>query len=66
MVDLEYRDEGTVVVLRPVTEAAQAWIDENIISEGWQWLGNTLAVDHRYADAVLNGAQDAGLVVERE
>ena len=65
MVDLLIRDEGTVVAFQPVTPAAREWIDENIISEGWQWLGDTLAIDHRYADTIIDGAILDGLVVRR-
>lgn len=63
MVDLLIRDEGTVVVFRPVSDAARQWIDDNVISEGWQWLGGTLAVDHRYADSIIQGAMLDGLGV---
>jgi hypothetical protein len=66
MVDLWVRDEGTVVAFRPVTETGRKWIDENIISEPWQWLGNTLAVDRRYADPIIQSASFEGLKVSYE
>lgn len=66
MIDLLIRDEGTVVVLMPQTDAAREWIDDNICSEPWQWLGSSLAVDHRYAPAIIQGAAEAGLGVAND
>jgi hypothetical protein len=28
-----------------VSEAARSWVDENVASEPWQWLGDALCVD---------------------
>lgn len=66
MADLLVRDEGTVVVFRPATDAAKEWVAENIVSEPWQWLGGRLAVDHRYADSIIQSAAYDGLEVAYE
>ena len=63
IVDVRVNDQGSVVLLQPITEAASDWIDENIESEGWQWFGGALAVEHRYADAIIEGMQSDGLGV---
>lgn len=55
-------DEGTVILITPLTKKARARIDENVYSEPWQWLGNGLAVDHDLADDLLNGITEAGLI----
>ena len=63
IVDVRVNDQGSVVLLQPITEAASDWIDENIESESWQWFGGALAVEHRYADAIIEGMQSDGLGV---
>ncbi len=62
-IDVEVSNEGSVVLFTPLTEDARAWIDENVQSESWQWLGASLAVDHRFAMDLLNGMAGAGLVL---
>lgn len=63
MTDIRVRDEGTVVGFQPVTEAGRGWIDDNVVSEGWQWMGDTLWVDNRVAADLLRAVLDAGLAV---
>ena len=63
MVDLLIRDEGSVVTFQPVTADGRRWIDENVISEPWQWLGGTLGVSWRSAAPIIEGAVGAGLEV---
>ena len=47
------------------TKAAREWFSENVQTEGWQWLGNTLGIDDgRTFEAIVDGAQAAGLEVE--
>lgn len=42
-------DGGSMVGFRPMSERAEAWIDDNLQSMPWQWLGPVLWVDHRIA-----------------
>ena len=62
--DVLVRNEGTVFVFCPVSAAAKAWFAENVQSEGWQWFGNALVVEHRFAWGLGQGLKDAGLVLE--
>ncbi len=55
---------GNQFMFCPATEAAKAWVNEHVQLEGWQWLGNAFAVDHRYAGELVEAMQEAGLVVE--
>lgn len=59
--DVLVANEGTVVSFRPVSEAGKAFIEENVESESWQWLGDALVVDHRYAEPLIQGMLDDGL-----
>ena len=49
MTDFHIADHGSIVTIRPVSEAAREWLDENVDAEPWQWLGGALCVDHRFA-----------------
>ena len=50
-------------MLTPSTPEGKAWIDENLGLESWQWLGNSCAIEWRYAPDIVNGMQEAGLEV---
>lgn len=56
-------DEGSVVLIRPVSDAGREWLDENVESESYQWLGGNLAIEHGYADGLLAAMEEAGLGV---
>jgi hypothetical protein len=47
-----------------MTAAGRDWIDENVASEDWQWMGLSLAVDVRYVENLVEGMQEAGLTVD--
>lgn len=59
--DIMVQDEGTIVLLHAATTAAMEWLDENL-AHAARW-GNGYVVEHRYADAVITGAQADGLAV---
>ena len=59
--DVLVRNEGTVFVFSPLTARAKQWFDENVQSEPWQWLGDALVVEHRFAWGLGQGMKDAGL-----
>ena len=49
MSDFQIADHGSIILIKPVSEAAGACVDENVASEPWQWLGGALCVDIRCA-----------------
>lgn len=61
--DLEVRNYGTVALIEALTEAGRKWLHENVYADSWQWLGDRLAVEPRFAGAVMASAADAGLGV---
>ncbi len=61
--DVLVRDAGTVFTFCPLTPRAKKWIAENIHLESWQWFGNALVVEHRYALPLVEGMIDEGLVL---
>lgn len=62
-VDVEITDHGSIVTFRPLTPAAEAWFDQHVQAEPWQWLGSALAVEHRLGSHLLGGILDAGLTI---
>jgi hypothetical protein len=64
MADFVLANHGTIMTLRPNTEAAQAWLDANVEAEAWQWLGPSLSIEPRCAPALVQGIMDDGLSVE--
>lgn len=58
--DFEILNGGSVFLLIPNTEAAQAWVDENI-PEDAPTLGGGIGVEARYLGDILQGIQDDGL-----
>lgn len=59
--DIMVQDEGAIVLLHAASTAAREWMDENL-AHAARW-GNGYVVEHRYADAVIAGAQADGLAV---
>jgi hypothetical protein len=58
---VEY-DGGTVVLVRPRTEAALRWLIDNVQSDA-QWFGNALVVEARYVRGLVIGLSGEGFVV---
>ncbi len=61
MPDIVVRDQGTVVMFTPTSKVGRDWIQENVQSDDWQWMGRSLVVDHRYAQGLIDGMQRDGL-----
>ena len=51
-------DEGTVVFITPVSDVARQWVDENLSIEPWMWMGSGFAIEHRYADDILEAMNE--------
>lgn len=64
--DLVFVYEGTVTMIIPGTEAGAKWIEDNILYEPFQKLGNNLVVQSQYVEAIYNGAVEDGLNVSAE
>lgn len=60
--DVSVTDNGSVVGFTPNTTEAKSWFNENVQSEGWQWMGQTLWVDHRMAGDLMAGLEGEGML----
>lgn len=47
----------------PLTTRAKTWIDDNVQTESYHWLGNVLVVEYRYACGLALGMQQDGLIL---
>lgn len=61
--DVVICDQGSIVLVTPLTVEAKAFIDNFVSVPDWAWHGRALAVDHNYADDLLNGMAANGLDV---
>ena len=61
--DIVVENHGSVVMLRAMTRTAALWLQDNVVSEPWQWMGNAVAAEPRMVQAVIDGAEAEGLKV---
>jgi hypothetical protein len=68
-VDFQLTQSGVLVLLRPCTAAARAWMDENFYcdanGEPLDWVGDSAIVDPWFADDVLEAIVRDGLTLQR-
>ena len=65
MSDFQIADHETVISIRPLNDAARQWLDENVVSEPWQWVQGALCVEARFARDLIIEIEQAGLTVSR-
>lgn len=58
--DVKVEHHGSLYLLRPVSEAGQQWLDENIEPDA-QRLGNAVAVEPRYVWPIVDGMRNDGI-----
>jgi hypothetical protein len=61
--DLIFENHGSIVLIRGVSPAGQAWLDENVGNDETQYFGNAIVAEPRYCLPIYEGAVEAGLVV---
>lgn len=62
--DFNINDGSSIVSITPLTARAREWMDENVHTESWQWMGPTLAVDARMAQDLIDGIGNEGFICE--
>ncbi len=50
----------TIYQIVPVDKKVKDYIEDNVVTEAWQWLGGSLCIGHRYIDDVVNILIGAG------
>lgn len=64
MTDFLFIDHGSIVGFTPLSDEAREWMDDNVQSEGWQWMGRTLMVDARMGMPLLEAIEDECFTVK--
>lgn len=62
-VDFSVSDQGTIVLLTPLTDAAHDWVKEHIAEDAQTW-SRSIVIEHRFAYDILNGILNDGLTVK--
>ena len=62
-VDIQFENHGSIFLIRGVSDAGQAWLDENVGDDETQYFGHAIAAEPRYIADIANGAIEAGLVI---
>lgn len=58
--DVFVREEGSIILFEPVTVKGQDWMEWNLDPEA-QKLGDSVVVEWRYANDIIDGMQADGL-----
>jgi hypothetical protein len=58
--DILIRDEGTLVLMVPLTAAASEWFKEHLPKDTPRW-SKAFAIGHQYAIPIIKGIEEAGL-----
>ncbi len=59
--DLIFENHFSLFLIRPISPAGKTWLDENIPDDA-QTLGEAVACEPRYVEAIFHGAINDGLV----
>ena len=65
MSDFQIADQGSIFLIRPLNEAARQWLQENVVSEPWQWVQGALCVEARFARDLIIEIEEAGFEISR-
>jgi hypothetical protein len=63
MADLSIQNEGSIFLLRGLTEAGKAWIAEHIPDDA-PTFGAAVVIEHHFIGDIAQGAVNDGLEVE--
>lgn len=61
-IDFTVMHHGTIIILTPQTDAADAWVDEYLPEDAQQWAGGTV-IEHRYFEPIYDGILADGLTI---
>jgi len=65
--DFQMDDQGTLIVLVPLTPAAHKWMEIHLPDlEDWQRYQGGFVVEHRCIDGILEALKSEGMIVVRK
>ena len=62
-VHFEAENHGSIWLFRPLTPAANQWLNEHVHAEPYAYFGRAVAVEHRFIGEIVEGAANDGLRV---
>jgi hypothetical protein len=64
--DFTVLNAGSIFILNPITEAADAWVEEKVgINDETQFWGpKGIVIEHRYIQPIIEGILEDGLGLE--
>lgn len=60
-IDASFENHGSVVIVRPLSQAAKDWLAEYVDQDGFQPYRDAVVVEPRFVDDLLTGMQKDGL-----
>jgi hypothetical protein len=63
-IDFSVVNHGSVVLVTPQSRKAKKFVNEQIVLDGWQWLGDSFAVEPRFVGNLLDGIIQEGMTVQ--
>jgi hypothetical protein len=66
MSDFLITDQGSIFLIRPLNDAARHWVEQNVVSEPWQWAKGVLYVEARFARDLIIEIEEAGFEISRQ
>jgi hypothetical protein len=63
--DFTFENHGTICILTPLTDEAEQWVKSYVDDTGFQPYWPAVVMEPRYADDVLQGIADDGLMVQQ-
>ena len=64
--DISIENHGSIFLIKPLTPAAIAWIEESIGADnGYQPYFPAVVIEHRYIADIVAGIQNDGLLMQR-
>jgi hypothetical protein len=61
--DVLVDNHGSMFLVTPVSAIAKEWVDQHLSLEGWQWMGSSFGVEHRFVAPIVSGMKADGLKV---
>ncbi len=64
MTDFYVQNEGSIFILRALSNEAKQWVADHIPADATFWGHDGVVVEHRYIADIVQGAISDGLTVE--
>lgn len=64
--DFKIHDEGTIVQVWPLTSGARTWFENSFEVQPYQHMGDSICIDHRFANDVIALMVDNGFNITCE